>query len=379
MPNAVASDERIVNACSTLFVAYNYSSDSTLALDSNLPDAILSRIASWGLGYENEEKHVFMTQFSAAVPDLMFRSHPFEVKVHIGTWIWLSYTIEFDTASIGQAAISQFQRLFVAQKPQQHPLLDRYAAILANTYDFSWDQLASDCIITSSMQLIWTCVLEPKPIYRAMPSLSGGHLWPATIRSRNGLGEALSFMTFLPPKEIAHNEKDFVTYLQAIPQIQIFLNFTNDILRFKSEEVTKEHQNYVRERSAHHPDQNLADTLDEMVLEAAAAVQAVDDLLKGAGWIEDRWKDLRQGFVAMHRWNKAPYMRDAMGLSEEIAYKQVMDRRNRRSRFVFEFICVVSTTLRTGARAGGTDEIDPALDVCSITYLDHIVYVKLVD
>lgn len=88
MSNPVASDERIVRACNALFAAYNYSSDPTLALDSNLPGAILSRIASWGLGYEKEEKHVFMTEFAAAVPDVMFRSHPFEAKVHIGTWIW---------------------------------------------------------------------------------------------------------------------------------------------------------------------------------------------------------------------------------------------------------------------------------------------------
>ncbi|KAL1851841.1 hypothetical protein Plec18170_006144 [Paecilomyces lecythidis] len=321
MSNPAASDERIVRACNALFAAYNYSSDPTLALDSNLPGAILSRIASWGLGYEKEEKHVFMTKFAAAVPDLMFRSHPFEAKVHIGTWIWLSYTIEFDTTSIGQDAISQFQRLFVAQKPQQHPLLDQYVAILVKMYDFSWDQLAVDCIVTSSLQFIWTCVLEPKPIYKAMPTLPGGHLWPATIRSRNGLGEALSFMTFFPPKGATQTEVDFVKYLQAIPQIQTFLNFTNDILRFKSEEVTKEHQNYVRERSAHYPGKNLADTLDEMVIEAAAAVQAVDDLLEGAGWIEYKWKDLRQGFVAMHRWDKAPYMLKDLGLSEEIVYK----------------------------------------------------------
>ncbi|KAJ9258924.1 hypothetical protein DTO212C5_8638 [Paecilomyces variotii] len=321
MSNPIASDERIIKACSALFAAYNYSPDSTLALDSSLPGAILECIASWGLGYEKEEKHVFMTKFSAAVPDLMFRYHPFEVKVHIGTWIWLSYTIEFDAASIGQTAISQFQRLFVAQKPQQHALLDQYAAILAKLYDFSWHQLAVDCIVTSSLQFIWTCVLEPKPIYKAMPSLPGGQLWPATIRARNGLGEALSFMTFFPPDGTTQNEEDFVKYLQAIPQIQIFLNFTNDILRFKSEEVTKEHQNYIRERSAHHPGKSLAETLDEMVIEAAAAVQAVDNLLEGAGWIEDKWKDLRHGFVAMHRWDKAPYMLKDLGLSEQIVYK----------------------------------------------------------
>lgn len=233
----------------------------------------------------------------------------------------LSYTIEFDTACIGQGAVSQFQRLMTAQKSQQHPLLDQYAAVLAKTYEFSWDQLAVDCIVTSSMQLIWTCVLEPKPVYKAMPTLQGGQLWPATIRLRNGLGEALAFMTFLPPTGAAQDEGDLVRYLQAIPQIQIFLNFTNDILRFKMEEITKEHQNYVRERSAHHPGKNLADTLDEMVREAAAAAQAVDNLLKGAGWIEDRWNDLRQGFVAMHRWDKAPYMLNEMGLAEKIAYK----------------------------------------------------------
>lgn len=235
----------------------------------------------------------------------------------------LSYTIEFDTVSMGDTARSHFQRLFVAQKPQQHPVLDQYATILAKMYDLPWDQLAADCIVTSSLQLIWTCVLEPKPVYKAMPPLPGGELWPPTIRSRNGLGEALSFMTFLPPKNAAGREEDLVRYLQAIPQIQFFLNFTNDILRFKSEEVTKEHQNYVRERSAHHPGKGLADTLDEMVKEAAAATHAVDSLLKGTGWMEEKWRDLRHGFVAMHRWTQAPYMLKEMGLGEEIPFETV--------------------------------------------------------
>lgn len=88
MSNPTASEERIIEACRALFAAYGYCSDPTLVLDGSLPDAILKCIASWGLGYEKEEKHVFMTKFSAAVPDLMFRSHPFEVKVHIGLWIW---------------------------------------------------------------------------------------------------------------------------------------------------------------------------------------------------------------------------------------------------------------------------------------------------
>lgn len=321
MSNPIAPEDRIIKACNALFAAYKYSRDTSLTLDSTLVDAILNGIASWGLGYENEEKHVFMTRFSAVVPDLLFASHPFEVKVHIGTWIWLSYTIEHDTASIGQPAISQFQRLFVSQKPQQHPLLDRYAAVLSETYNFHWNQLAIDCIVISSLHLIWTCVLEPKPIYKSMLALPGGQLWPATIRSRNGLGEALSYMTFLPPQGTDQSEEDFVRYVQAIPQMQIFLNSTNDILRFKWEETIKEHQNYVRERSAFDPGKNLADTLDEMVIEAAVAVQAVDDLLKGTGWIEERWKVLRHGFVAMHRWDKAPYQLKEMGLAEEILYK----------------------------------------------------------
>lgn len=62
--------------------------------------------------------------------------------------------------------------------------------------------------------------------------------------------------------------------------MQIFLNFTNDILRFKWEETIQEHQNYIRGRSAYHPGKNFGDTLDEMVTESAVAVQAVDDLLK---------------------------------------------------------------------------------------------------
>lgn len=127
-------------------------------------------------------------------------------------------------------------------------------------------------------------------------------------------------MTFLPPQGTEQREEDFVS-VQAIPQMQIFLNFTNDILRFKWEKTIQEHQNYIRGLSAYHPGKNLGDTLDEMVTESAVAVQAVDDLLKELEWIEDRWEVLRHGFVAMHRWDKAPYQLKEMGLAEEIIYK----------------------------------------------------------
>lgn len=122
----------------------------------------------------------------------IYRLHPIHSRSGcisgVGTWIWLGYTIKHDTASIRQPAISQFQHLFVSQKPQQRPLLNRYAAILLKTYNFQWNQLAIDSIVTSLLHLIWTCVLEPKPIYKSMSVLPGGQLWPATICSGNRLG-----------------------------------------------------------------------------------------------------------------------------------------------------------------------------------------------
>lgn len=55
MSNLIASEDRIIKACSALFAAFNYSRDTTLTLDSTLVDAILKEIASWGLEYENDK------------------------------------------------------------------------------------------------------------------------------------------------------------------------------------------------------------------------------------------------------------------------------------------------------------------------------------
>lgn len=94
-------------------------------------------------------------------------------------------------------------------------------------------------------------------------------------------------MTFFPPQGTEQREEDFVS-VQAILQMQIFLNLTNNILRFKWEKTIQEHQNYICGLSAYYPGNNFGDMLDKMVTESAVAVQAVNDLLKEMEWIKDR-------------------------------------------------------------------------------------------
>jgi hypothetical protein len=138
----------------------------------------------------------------------------------------LAYAIEYSLVGIPVNAVQEFQHRLVSREPQLHPLLDHYSKILADMRLY-WDPLAADCIVMAGIQIIWASLLQHEPNYKAMRPRPGGDRLPTFVRHRDGVSEALSFMTFTKDQC-----PDMYSYLQAIPDMCIYIDFANDIFRY---------------------------------------------------------------------------------------------------------------------------------------------------
>ena len=139
--------------------------------------------------------------------------------------IRLAYTFEHDTAKT-LPALAEMQRQMLTSQPQLHPLLDIFVKKMGDFY-LHFDPLVADSITASLFSFIFTCNLEPRLDYRAMPLRPGALNWANFVRMRNGIGEPLAWMTFLKEEN-----PDIVEFMQAIPDMANFFNYVNDVLLF---------------------------------------------------------------------------------------------------------------------------------------------------
>ncbi|KAF8817272.1 terpenoid synthase [Phlegmacium glaucopus] len=251
-----------------------------------------------------------MINATSAIPDLFYPKHPFEVKLQIAKYIWLAYAIEYSLVGIPEHAVEEFQHRLVSREPQLHPLLDHYSKILADMRLY-WHPLAADCIVTAGIQIIWASLLQHDPKYKDMRPRPGGDRLPGFVRRRDGVSEALSFMTFTKDQC-----PDMYSYLQAIPDMCLFIDYANDIFRFHSDDKAGDMVNYIRERAAH-ANKSHIDVLYDVGDEVIAAQSRVDSVLSGQGYPEEAWQLLKSGLVAMHK-SHVPYGLSELGLGEEV-------------------------------------------------------------
>ena len=121
-------------------------------------------------------------------------------------------------------AINEFQKRFYEGSVQETPLLERYAEKLRGMYKY-YDPIIASSIILSSLAFVDCCLLETRNEYQTMPRRAGGENWAYYYRTKEGIADAYAYFNF--PKELC---PDVSSFLQAIPDIGIFINLGNDIL-----------------------------------------------------------------------------------------------------------------------------------------------------
>ncbi|KAF8169129.1 isoprenoid synthase domain-containing protein [Mycena galopus ATCC 62051] len=246
-------------------------------------------------------------QVACTVIDLSYPEHELELQVHLTMYTWLSFMID-DTSSKMDEHVELFQQRFIEGTPQPTALLQRYAETLRILYKY-YHSVVANWIIQSSLSFVTCCFLETRKEYRNMQQQEAGRNWAYFFRDKEGLADAYCLFSF-PQKDCP----DISAFLQAVPDITIYINLGNDILSFYKEELQGETNNYIHTRARYTHKEPIV-VLQEVVEETVAAQKRVSALLDGQGSIEHVWNTFWPGYITFHR-KVSRYCLDQIGIGE---------------------------------------------------------------
>ncbi|KIJ60371.1 hypothetical protein HYDPIDRAFT_170274 [Hydnomerulius pinastri MD-312] len=129
----------------------------------------------------------------------------------------------------------QFNDRFIRRQAQGNGVLGALADLLHQTPEL-FNAVASNLVTTSILNFVTACLLEHET--RDMKISTDAQRYPTYQRIMSGVGEAYSFMVF--DKEIPLND-----YIQALPEMTLFIHNLNDVLSFYKEERAGESGNQV--------------------------------------------------------------------------------------------------------------------------------------
>jgi hypothetical protein len=121
-------------------------------------------------------------------------------------------------------AVESFQYRWLSGQPQMHPMLDRFSQCLKDMRKF-WDPLCADMMVSSTFYFLYGNILENRANISQMKLHGPSILWPNWVREMTGVATVISLFIF--PKSACD---DVSKFLQAVPEIDKWINYSNDIL-----------------------------------------------------------------------------------------------------------------------------------------------------
>ncbi|KAF7529684.1 hypothetical protein G7054_g9753 [Neopestalotiopsis clavispora] len=244
------------------------------AVDIGLPlDTPISRKGFW-LGYSEGL--------------LAHPGHPVEVQAYVGLITWL--VVQFDDI-VGQEgrmreASSQFHERFFRGETQPNALLNGIATMIREA------PVHFDAVLATLLQH------------------SDGAKFPYYFRAMSGMD--IAYAIFCYPKALY---TDIGCFIEAIPDMGIFINISNDVLSFYKEELGGDKRNYIHNR-ARSEQRDVLQVLAEVEREAIDCEHRIQKILKGRAEYAKSWSDSVRGYMAMHTTNPR-YRLAELGLGEE--------------------------------------------------------------
>ncbi|KAI0820535.1 Trichodiene synthase-domain-containing protein [Trametes gibbosa] len=230
---------------------------------------------------------------------------PLDVKVHIALYNTLA--ILTDDSEIASAALDAFMERFYSCAPQLHPHLDHMVDMLRRMPDY-FSSYGAKTIIQGTVEFINVNALEPST--QRMPLSPDAISYVITRRMKNGVADP--YAAFIFPKS---DFPDGTTWMQALPDMAVFIDWANDVFSFYKEELDHETHTFVHERALL-TQKTVAEVMSELVDEAVAACDRVRAILQG-GKEREAWESFLAGYVAWHRFTPRYRLDEVFGSSME--------------------------------------------------------------
>jgi len=209
-----------------------------------------------------------------------------------------------DQAPRNPFPVQSFQGCFIANQPQFDPVLSALTDVLNFLWEY-YDPLSANGITNSALNFMTSCCVET--------GLETIELVPGIRRfawfMREGTGISKAYASFGYTKRRGFRTIDFV---QAIPDMEYWIDLTNDLLSFYKEELAGDTVNYVHTRARN---ENMAplDVLAEMEQELIRSRDTIHAALKANPSALKTWQEFEQGYIHWHL-TQSRYKLEDLGL-----------------------------------------------------------------
>ncbi|TKW55737.1 hypothetical protein CTA1_10647, partial [Colletotrichum tanaceti] len=207
-----------------------------------LREALIERGRQAGVYVEPGDGSNMRFEAGLAVAADMYPLHTFDIQVHIGLFTWLGFIIDDLNAELG-SDLDNFQSRFFRGDTQPCAVLQCFAGVLRSTTDY-YDPVVANLIVLSALAFVNSNAIELRREYHTIALTREALSWPYYFRDKEGLPEVYTYFCFY--KEVC---PDISRFMPAAPEMEKFINLTNDILSFYKEEKAGEVRNYIHKKA----------------------------------------------------------------------------------------------------------------------------------
>ncbi|KAJ8518909.1 hypothetical protein ONZ45_g4089 [Pleurotus djamor] len=235
---------------------------------------------------------------SAAMAELSYPEHRFEVKFFVAAFTWFMLYID-DSADVMATSLMAFQERYLAGKTQVDPVLGKFAELLLTAYEH-WEPLTANSLIAAALEYVTGTALEAGDGIRSFKFDENTTKFSYFLRMKTGVAQAYTMMLF-PKQENPHRWD----YMPSVADISFFVDLTNDVLSlppllsFHKEELAGEDTNYIHNRARCDGVKPLA-VLQNISIEAINAAQRASRVLDAKKPAGKAWRLFQRGFVGFH-------------------------------------------------------------------------------
>ncbi|PCH34391.1 terpenoid synthase [Wolfiporia cocos MD-104 SS10] len=255
--------------------------------DPELEARVRETLSSWG-----HEKALRPYIITGIMLTITAYSHitDFETKVQIALFTTFIIAMD-DPAVLDSIACREFhQAICFGTVQKESGLFNKFNKILQSMWGH-YPTFTANTIYASALRFVNAAILEKESAGTALSSDS----LPYVEYKRSMTATTEAYACFIWEKS---KFPDVKVYMQAIPDVTLYVSYVNDILSFYKEELAGEEDNYIHERATI-SGKSVIHTLQDVINDTVAAVGRIRDVL-GEGEARDAFESFAAGYIGVH-------------------------------------------------------------------------------
>ncbi|ETW80864.1 putative terpene cyclase [Heterobasidion irregulare TC 32-1] len=280
-----------LNAITSIFKTFlrdiDYKPQAIQDTNVQLEEAMYNEMHNLGICCDQLERTLHL---AASYVEIIYQDCNLAEKIIIAKFTWYMIYID-DMVSKDPTPVVAFQERFLRRQPQLDPVLDAAAEVFMRIYQY-YDAYAANCIITSALEFLTFFSVEAK--IQEFPLVRKAHRFPWFLRERTGVAEGFAFLMF--PKRLG---VDIMEYIQAMPDMVIWIDLANDLLSFYKEEHAGDSANYIHTR-AFVEEKAPIQVLDEVANDLHSSASSILATITQCPKAIRAWRFCQYGYVHWH-------------------------------------------------------------------------------